>query len=195
VTGSGLTVPSVTADKASPQAAGTPLTLTATATGGVAPQYKWWVWNGSAWAVARDWAAGNTLPWTPPAPGNYELQAWVRNGGVTADTWQAWGRLSYTVTGSGLTLSSVTANRTGVRPVGRSITFTATAAGGVAPYQYKWWVWNGSTWTVARNWGTGNTLAWTPTAPGDYQLQVWVRSAGTSGEPPEAYGNLPMTVR
>ena len=44
------TVSSVTATQASPQAAGTPLTLTATATGGTAPyQFKWWVWNGSAW--------------------------------------------------------------------------------------------------------------------------------------------------
>jgi len=65
----------------------------------------------------------------------------------------------------------------------------------VAPYQYKWWIWNGSTWTVARNWGTGNTLTWTPWAPGSYLFQVWVRSTGTSGEPPEAFGNLPMTVR
>jgi hypothetical protein len=175
----------------------TPLTITATATGGVAPyQFKWWVWNGTTWTIARDWAAGNTLAWTPSAPGDYELQAWVRNSGVPADTsWQAWGRLTYTVTGSGLTLSSVTANRTGVRPVGRFITFTATATGGVAPYQFKWWVWNGTTWTIARDWAAGNTFTWTPRAPGDYQIQVWVRSTGTSGEPPEAYGNLPVTVR
>ena len=36
--------------------------------------------------------------WTPQAAGAYELHAWVRNNGVTADTWQAWGRLVYTVT-------------------------------------------------------------------------------------------------
>ena len=59
--------------------AGTALTLTATATGGTAPyQFKWWVWNGSAWSVARDWGTGNTLPWMPPVPGNYEVHAGVR---------------------------------------------------------------------------------------------------------------------
>jgi len=47
-----LTVSSVTANQASPQAAGTPLTITATATGGTTPyQFKWWVWNGSAWTA------------------------------------------------------------------------------------------------------------------------------------------------
>ena len=94
-----LTVSSVTATQASPQAAGTPLTLTATATGGTAPyQFKWWVWNGSAWSVVREWGTSNTLTWTPTVPGAYEVHAWVRNNGVTADTWQAWGRLDYTVT-------------------------------------------------------------------------------------------------
>jgi hypothetical protein len=198
VTGSGLTVTlsSVTLDQASPQAAGTPRTITATVTGGVGPyQFKWWVWDGTTWTVARDWAAGNTFTWTPPTPGSYEIQAWVRTSGVTADTWQAWGRLTYTVMSSGLTMTSVTANRTGIRPVGRSLTLTATATGGVAPLQFKWWVWNGSNWTVARDWAAGNTLTWTPRVPGDYQIQVWVRSTGTSGEPPEAYGNLPVTVR
>ena len=187
----------VTATQASPVVAGTPLTLTATATGGTAPyQFKWWVWNGSAWSVARDWGTGNTLPWTPPAPGTYEVHAWVRNNGVTADTWQAWGRLVYTVTDAPApTMASVTANRTGIRPVGRSVTLTATATGGTAPYQFKWWVWNGSAWSVAQEWAPGNTLRWTPTAPGDYEVHAWVRNNGVTADAWQAWGRLSYTVR
>ena len=164
-----LALQSVTANQASPQVVGTALTLTATATGGTAPyQFKWWVWNGSAWSVARDWAAGNTLNWTPSAPGTYEVHAWVRNSGVTADTWQAWGRLAYTVTAAPApTMSSVTATQASPVVAGTPVTLTATTTGGVAPYQFKWWVWNGSAWSVARDWGTGNTLPWTPPASGN----------------------------
>jgi hypothetical protein len=93
------TVTSVTATPSSPRAAGTPITVTATATGGTdSYQFKWWVWNGSAWSVGQDWNTSTTFVWTPQAAGTYELHAWVRNSGVTADTWQAWGRLVYTVT-------------------------------------------------------------------------------------------------
>jgi alpha-amylase len=198
---------SVTADPPGTRPVGGSITLTATATGGAPPlQYKWWVWNGSAWSVARDWAVGNNTPtpgsdrltWTPPAPGNYEVQAWVRNSGVTANTFDAWGRLSYTVTAAPTpslpTMTSVTANRTGAQPVNRSITLTATATGGAPPLQYKWWVWNGSAWSVARDWGTGNTLTWTPRAPGNYELQAWVRNSGVTANTFDAWGRMGFTV-
>ena len=193
-----LTISSVTATQGSPLVAGTPLTLTATATGGTAPyQFKWWVWNGSTWTIARDWGTGNTLTGTTPPPGNYEVHAWVRNSGVTADTWQAWGRLAYTVTGSGLTmtLSRVTADQGSSLVAGTPLTLTATATGGTAPYQFKWWVWNGSAWTIARDWGTGNTLTWTPPAPGNYEVHAWVRNSGVTADTWQAWGRLAYTVR
>ena len=40
------------------------------------------------------------------------------------------------------------------QPASTTITFTATAANGTAPYQYKWWVYNGSTWSNPQNWST-----------------------------------------
>ena len=193
-----LTISSVTATQGSPLVAGTPLTLTATATGGTAPyQFKWWVWNGSTWTIARDWGTGNTLTGTTPPPGNYEVHAWVRNSGVTADTWQAWGRLAYTVTGSGLTmtLSRVTADQGSSLVAGTPLTLTAAATGGTTPYQFKWWVWNGSAWTIARNWGTGNTLTWTPPAPGNYEVHAWVRNSGVTADTWQAWGRLAYTVR
>ena len=74
------------------------------------------------------------------------------------------------------------------------VLFTATATGGIAPYQYKWWVWNGSAWSLGRDWGTGNTFSWTPGAAGTYSIQVWVRNNGTTAEAPEATGTAAYTV-
>src|SRR5262245_34288469 len=61
---------------------------------------------------------------------------------------------------------------------GTTVTFTAIATGGTAPYQFKWWLWDGATWTVLEDWSTSNTFAWTPGTPNpNYAVAVRVRSA------------------
>jgi hypothetical protein len=102
---------------------------------------------------------------------------------------------TFTATATPLAVTGVTANRTPPQPVGTAITFTATANGGTAPYQYKWWVWNGSTWTVGRSWATGNTYTWTPRASGSYIIQVWARNSGTTADTWEAWGQTAYSVR
>jgi hypothetical protein len=64
----------------------------------------------------------------------------------------------------------------------------------VAPYQFKWWIWNGSTWSLGRDWATGNTFTWTPTATGTYSIQVWARNNGAPADVPDAYSTLPATI-
>jgi hypothetical protein len=72
--------------------------------------------------------------------------------------------------------------------LGPPVTFTASAAGGTAPYQFKWWLWDGATWTVLEDWSTGNTFAWTPSTPNpNYAVGVWVRSAGNTADQPDGY--------
>ena len=194
------TVTSVTATQASPQAAGTPITLTATATGGTAPyQFKWWVWNGSAWS--RRAGLGHGQHPHLDAHGPRELRAPRLGPQQRRDRGHLAGLGTPHLHGDGCapaslpTMTSVTANRTGIRPVGRSVTLTATATGGTAPYQFKWWVWNGSAWTVAREWATGNTLTWTPTAPGTYEIHAWVRNTGVTADTSwQAWGRMVLTV-
>ena len=85
---------------------------------------------------------------------------------------------------------------------GPTVTFTATAAGGTAPYQFKWWLWNGATWTVLEDWSTANTFAWTPSTPNpNSAVGVWVRSAGNTADQPDgypaytgAYGVIPFAI-
>jgi hypothetical protein len=35
---------------------------------------------------------------------------------------------------------------------------------------------------MVQNYSTSNVLNWTPSSPGQYAIQVWVRSAGASSE-------------
>jgi hypothetical protein len=85
--------------------------------------------------------------------------------------------------GSPLTVTSLTPNTTSPQPVGTTITFSATASGGSAPYQYKWWIVNGTALTVGSNWSTNSSFAWTPTsANANYTIRVWARNFGSTAD-------------
>jgi cell wall-associated protease len=89
---------------------------------------------------------------------------------------------------------TITADKTAPQPVGTTVTFTAQPTGGIAPYQYKWLVSDGSTSTVAVNWTTSNRFTWTPTESGSYAVSVWVRSAGNAADVQEASTSLAFTT-
>ena len=59
------------------------------------------------------------------------------------------------------------------------MTWTATATGGTGPYTYKFFVYDGSTWTMGQDWSASNTWTWTPPGPGTYNFQVWARNAAS----------------
>jgi hypothetical protein len=187
---------SLTSDKAAPQAPGTAITFTAAPTGGVAPhQYWWWVYDGSSWIANGSWTTSRTFTWQPAtANANYRVAVWVRSAGSTG-TYETSTERHYAISGTAVTppptapaptarVSSVslTANHL-VQPqfVGTTITWTAAVTGGVAPHQYQWWTYDGSTWT-STPWTTSNTFAWKPTkAHSGSRVAVWVRSAGNTG--------------
>ena len=48
-----------------------------------------------------------------------------------------------------LALTGLTSDRTSPQAAGTAITFKAVATGGRSPYQYKWWLFDGTTWMRA----------------------------------------------
>jgi probable HAF family extracellular repeat protein len=172
----------LTADHVAPQAPGTAITLTAGATGGTAPyQYKWWLYNGTTWTILQDWSSAPTYAWTPSAAnGQYSLQVWGRSAGSTLDVAEKATGLNFPILANPITAVTVTADRVAPQAPGTTVTFTAAATGGTAPYQYEWWLYNGATWTMLQAWSTSATWAWTPATTGQYSVQVWVRSAGST---------------
>src|SRR5207249_1862367 len=189
------TVSTVTPDKASPQAAGTTITFNATASSGVAPyQYKWWLTNGSTWTMVQDWTSSATFAWTPGTLNSYMVEVWSRSAGNNANTYEAYKDLAYTISSSNpLTFSATTADKASPQAAGTTITFTANASGGTAPYQYKWWLKSGSTWSMVKDWSSSATFAWTPGTANSYTVEVWGRSAGNNADSYEAYRDLAFT--
>jgi len=139
-----------------------------------------------------------TLTATPAADSTFE-GSWS-GGGCTGN-----GPCTVTLTGATtvtahfdaldpLTLTSLTADLSAPQSPGTAITFTATATGGTAPYEYKWWVNHGAA-SVGQDWSTSNTYVWTPMKPsGSYQVEVWVRSAGSTVDSYTAYGSMAFPI-
>lgn len=94
--------------------------------------------------------------------------------------------LKVTYTPATLMLSSLTADRQAPQPARIPVVWTAKAVGGKTPYEFKWWVWDGSDWTVLQEWSTSGTYTWVPTRrSSSYKVRVKVRNARTLGEPPD----------
>jgi hypothetical protein len=188
-----LMLTSLTANVPSPQAPGTSIAFAATAAGGTAPyQFKWRLSTdgGTSFATVQDWSTNSSFTWTSGSViADARISVWARNSGVTADAPQAQATANYVIavpSAGPLTLNSITSNVASPQPMGTRITFTANASGGTGPYEYKWWLFNGS-WTVVSNWSTSSTFAWTPIFPLDtYRIGVWVRNAGNTAD---AYEN------
>jgi hypothetical protein len=183
---------------ASPQTPGAMITFTTAATGGSAPyQFKWWVQRSGIWTVAQDWNTSTSFTWRPPSTGTFVIAVWGRNAGVTVDASQVLAQTTYSITSNGLMPLSVTSLVSSVsspRSVRTTIQFAATASGGATPYQFKWWVFDGSGWSVAQNWSTSSTLSWRPTTPGTYMVAVWARSAGATADASEGLAQVPFVV-
>jgi len=100
-------------------------------------------------------------------------------------------------TGRSVKVTSVAlaTNLAAPQTLGATVTWTATPAGGAAPYQYLWWVFDGVNWTAAGSWTAANTFAWTPAFPNsDYAVDVWVKSAGNSANQAESQAWAPFPI-
>jgi hypothetical protein len=78
-------------------------------------------------------------------------------------------------------LTALTTDMVSPTPTGKPITWTALAGSG-AQLQYQFWRFSQSTgaWTLGQDYGSSNSLTWTPGAEGTYAIQVWARKAGSS---------------
>jgi hypothetical protein len=167
------------ATPAAPVYVNTPVTLTASSAGGLNVEYKFVATGPSGQIVIRDFNSSPTCTWVPTLVRNYPVTVQARNAG-SPKPYDAAVNMAYNVVAP-LTKVSLTANLLSPRSLGTPVTLSAAKTGGGIVY-YKFRVGrvaNGSTtWTVLREYGTGTTCSWAPSAAGSYVLQVWAREAG-----------------
>jgi hypothetical protein len=126
----------------------------------------------------------------------YIVSVWARSAGNTADAPEQGAGGPYPIRPAPISSVTLVPSRPAPQTVGTAITFTAAAVGGVGPYQYKFFVYDGTTWTVPQTWSTTATFTWTPTVASDaYIVSVWARSAGNTADAPEQGAGGPYPIK
>jgi hypothetical protein len=125
-------------------------------------------------------AGVSPLPTPPPPP----PPSTTTPGTISADT-------------ASIVVRTITlaVNRTAPQMVATPIKFTATATGGATPQEFKWLLFDGTSWKPLTPWSTTNVYTWTPaTASAVYRVGVWARSAGNTADDAEASASTPFPI-
>ena len=177
-----LTITSLSANNT--PSIGVTTTWTAQASGGIAPlQFQFWRLDADGWHMVQDYSPTAAYSWTPSLndAGTHALQVWVKSAGSVA-AYDAWRGLSFSVPVPAA--PSVTIAALGVVPAAGqgSITWKATASGGIMPYQYRFWRLDADGWHIGQDYSASDTYTWSPglSDAGTHAVQVWVRIAGSS---------------
>jgi hypothetical protein len=182
---SGLTV---TAVKPSPGDVGTPVVFTAEASGGSGSFEYYFTWynpNSESWQDGRAFSASASWTWDNRSlvPGEYVVLVWARNAGSKSAHVSC--RTMYLLVppppATGL---DVVVTPASPQIPGRAITFTSYASGGSGSYEYyfTWYNPNIPLWYVGHAYNPTSNWTWDTQglAPGDYRIEVWARSIGSS---------------
>jgi hypothetical protein len=166
---------SLTANVTLPVSVGTPITWTATASGGAPPlQYQFMRYSdATGWSVAQAYSSSNSYTWFPPA-GNNALQVWVRNSGsgATYDAYQGTGMFTILPPAKLMSFNADVAF-----PVTYNVPITFTARG-TANTEYKFLIYTGTAgWKVGQDYSANNVFTWFPPM-GQNAVQVWARTPG-----------------
>ena len=169
---------------ASPQSAGTPVTITAGASGCPNPRYEFWILPpGGGWTIAQAYSSSATFSWnTAPPSGPYRYSVWARDAGSPAAYEAFVPGATYALTTTPCTGVTASAAPASPQSVGTTITINATASGCTNP-RYEFWILAaGGAWTVVQAYSSNATFSWITSGlpPGIYRYSVWVRDASSS---------------
>lgn len=94
-----------------------------------------------------------------------------------------------------ITSLTITSQVAPPQPVNTMVQWTATPAGGVTPYHFRWFIFDGEHWWPLGGWTAAATIAWQPTLANDrYVVGVWARSAGSTIDAPELSVLQPFAI-
>jgi len=174
----------VVADKTSPHVTGTPVTFSAVGSGGSGSyEFRYYLFNGTLWSLVQDYSS--TATWTLPgttAAGTYTVAVDIRNAGSTVDR-DTVTYLEYQVVAQPAPATGVTVFTDKATPhnAGTPVTFAAVGSGGSGSYEFRYYLFNGTLWSLVQDYSP--TATWTlpgATGAGTYTVAVDIRNAGST---------------
>ncbi|HKW73669.1 MAG TPA: hypothetical protein VJQ08_12705 [Candidatus Dormibacteraeota bacterium] len=171
-----------------PQAPGTMVTLSGTASGCSNPLYQFWIQPaGGAWTILQAYSTSSTKVWdtTGLLTGTYLFDIWVRSATSTApwDTHLSPNPTYVLQTGSPCT--SVTWNPPSPldpQAPGAKVTLSGLAAGCPNP-QYEFWIKSPNTaWVILQGYSSAASVVWNSggAMTGTWLFDIWVKQLGST---------------
>ncbi|MBQ6568718.1 MAG: hypothetical protein IJL87_00510, partial [Clostridia bacterium] len=136
-------------------------------------QYKFDLYKNGSKIVTGSYGSSSSYSYTFTSAGSYNVEVSAKCGSdvVTGSS------SAITVTAPPLSVSSITADKSGTVSAGTAIRYTATAAGGTAPLQYSFSVYKNGSVISTGSYSSSNTFNYTPTTGGQYSVKVTVKDA------------------
>ena len=165
---------------ASPQTAGTPVTLTGSVSNCPSPLYRFWVQPpGAGWGIVQDYSPTATFNWTSNGTaGLYHLEVDVKNTGSTA-AYDSVANIAYTINGAATCATAgLSAMPASPQAPSTQVTWTGSSTGCPNP-RYRFWELDpGSRWSMVQDYSAATTYTWhSPAIAGAYKFEVDVRDA------------------
>jgi hypothetical protein len=190
------------ASPASPAAVGTPVQVTATASGcpNPSPRYEFWLLapGASLYTLAQAYSTSAVFNWTTTGltPGTYRINVWARDAsspgafGNSSGTWDAYNaNLTFTLTGCQSVSDSAAPPSAAMS--GTVVAVTAAGSGCSNP-QYEFWTLapGAALYSLAQSYSTSAVFNWNTSglAVGTYRINVWVRDSSSAGAFGNSYG-------
>lgn len=187
--GQPATLTGVSVAPASPVAAGTTVTWTAHASGGIAPlQYQFWRYHEESrtWALVQEYSDAATYSWNTTAldVGTYIIHVRVRSFGATLayESLYQTGHFNISDSSTPAQITAMIPRPSSPVSPGTIVTLQARASGATGPLEYQFWQLDAASgaWTVIRDFSIGDTCTWSAVT-GAHLFQVRVRNAGSAG--------------
>jgi formylglycine-generating enzyme required for sulfatase activity len=165
---------------------GTPITFTASATGGATVEYRpligysghWSIDGTTSWDQTRPWGPGHAWTFTPDKVGFYCLRVYARERGSTRYYDVTSADLQFEPVRSPVRSFTVVTNPATSATAGSTITIAAGNIAATSPQVWRFFAQSRTTgaWTLIREYGASSTASWVlPATPGAYDLYISVR--------------------
>jgi spore germination protein YaaH len=186
----------------SPALSGTPVTITAVASGCPSPLYEFWMMpQGSTWRIIQGYASNASYRWnsTGALAGTEQFGVWVRDASSSA-SYDAYTGIPYSVTTA--SCASVTVSAAPVTVAhgsGTHVTITAAASGCTnANPRYEFWMRaaSQSSWQLVQGYSANATYDWNSTgaAAGTVYFGVWAKDTSSPTSSYDANASTPVSV-
>ncbi|MCM3652923.1 triple tyrosine motif-containing protein [Metabacillus litoralis] len=157
-----------------------PIIVTAEAEGGIEKLYEFWEYNTltGKWSIVSPYSKSNYFEWKPINDGVYKLSVHVKdkNSQSNYDSYKHSNEpiVIFDKPLDPVEIKNITSDKSSPIQVNSPIKISVEASGGY-DLLYKFYVYDGSNWTVLQPYSISNTYEWTPTKKGNFIISVHVR--------------------